>query len=284
MAGSLTIRYILRGLLFWPEKSDHPDSLMLDGFQLELGLIDTYFDAKKRLDEDGWNVLTATLTAKDVYEHDLPKLDEVVERVCWLLSFAGGALIAVNVKQIDGGPASLPWKHISALGEIKKPFIPPIDLCEPGTARHWVQSSYGPYVAVEGEYRLRAVIHLLSLADAEHNLTIQALLVANTLEVLRYNFKKNVLKSKNTFKHTFVEMVHELKITHGWNPDAITAFRNKIVHEADIEGSSANEQHARIMEALHFCHVIVLALLEWDKAGGIYFPVISHRSPRKFVR
>src|SRR5216684_2395437 len=237
MAGSLTVKYSLRGLLFWPENGAQPDLLVLDGFQFELALLGTFSEIRIHLDKMGWNILTATLTAKGVNEEDLAKIDEVVERVCWLLSFAGGALIAVNVKQIDGGPAFLPWKHISALSEIKKPFIPPIDLCEPGTARHWVQSSYGPYVAVEGEYRLRAVIHLLSLADAEHNLTIQALLVANTLEVLRYNFKKNVLKSKNTFKHTFVEMVHELKITHGWNPDAITAFRNKIVHEADIEGS-----------------------------------------------
>jgi hypothetical protein len=139
-------------------------------------------------------------------------------------------------------------------------------------------------VVAEGTYRLRAVIHLLSLADAEHNFTIQALLVANTLEILRHSFAKNVLKSRGTFKEILGKMVQELKITRAWNPKVITDFRNKVVHEAEVEGSSAQEKHARIMEAMHFCDVAVLALLEWDKAGGTYFPVTAHCSPTKFVR
>jgi len=146
-------------------------------------LLDTFSEVRNHLDKMGWNILTATLTATGIDEHELPKIDEVVERVCWLLSFAGGALVAVNVKDIYGGPASLPHTYITAIIETAKPFIPSIDLCEPGMARQRIQASYNPYVAVESRYRLRAVIHLLSLADAEHNLTIQALLVANTLEV-----------------------------------------------------------------------------------------------------
>jgi len=284
MAGSLTVKYSLRGLLFWPENGAQPDLLVLDGFQLELALLGTFSEIRIHLDKMGWNILTATLTAKGVNEEDLAKIDEVVERVCWLLSFAGGALIAVNIKEIDGGPVSLPHKYIESIIDTSKPFIPPIDLCEPGIARQWVQASYNPYVVAEGTYRLRAVIHLLSLADAEHNFTIQALLVANTLEILRHSFAKNVLKSRGTFKEILGKMVQELKITRAWNPKVITDFRNKVVHEAEVEGSSAQEKHARIMEAMHFCDVAVLALLEWDKAGGTYFPVTAHCSPTKFVR
>src|SRR5216683_2648931 len=96
--------------------------------------------------------------------------------------------------------------------------------------------------------------------------------------------RKNVLKSRGTFKEILGKMVQELKITRAWNPKVITDFRNKVVHEAEVEGSSAQEKHARIMEAMHFCDVAVLALLEWDKAGGTYFPVTAHCSPTKFVR
>jgi len=93
-----------------------------------------------------------------------------------------------------------------------------------------------------------------------------------------------VLKSSGPFKQIFGKLVQNLNITQGWNPKAITDFRNKIVHEAEVEGSTAQDQQAQIMEAMHFCHVAVLALLEWDKAGGTYFPVTAHRSPTKFVR
>jgi hypothetical protein len=113
MVGSLTVKYSLRGLLFWPENGAQPDLLVLDGFQLELALLGTFSEIRIHLDKMGWNILTATLTAKGVNEEDLAKIDEVVERVCWLLSFAGGALIAVNIKEIDGRD-SLPHKYIKA--------------------------------------------------------------------------------------------------------------------------------------------------------------------------
>jgi hypothetical protein len=145
------------------------------------------------------------------------------------------------------------------------------------------------------------VIHMLCLADAEHNLTIQALLVASTLEILRHSFVQNVLlpskraiAKKNRLHKPNGEVLHfgnildslarELKIT-ACNAAPLVGFRKRIIHEGQIDGNSMHEQHQSIMGAMHCCHVIVLALLEWDKAGGQYVPATAALSgPRNFVR
>jgi hypothetical protein len=277
-----------------------PEILHLGGHEFELTLLSDYFSTKQALDTTNWNATTASLTVRRVHEHEISSIEEAQERICWLFSFAGGALVAFDERVIQGGPRNMPLSYVRSVNQTKKPFMPPIELREPGTIRSWLEASYGPFVIHERQYLLPHVIHMLSLADAEHNLTIQALLVASTLEILRYNFAQNVLvpSGRAIFKKGFYDLngkllsfgeilnslTNQLNIT-AYRGASFVPFRNSIIHQGQILGNSFQEKYQSILEALHFCHVVVLALLEWDKAGGQYIPVTSGRSgPRKFIR
>lgn len=299
--GPLNVKFSLCGAFFLPRKMPcGPEMLHLGGREFELTLLLDYFSTKRALEESDWNAVTATLTVRGVYEHEIPSIEETVERISWLFTFAGGALVAFNERVIEGGPTSLPLSYLRSVNKTKTPFMPPIELIEPGTIVSWLEESYGPFVIHERQYLLPHVIHMLSLADGEHNLTIQALLVASTLEILRYNFAQNVLvpSGRAIFKRGFYDvdgkslsfgsildcLTSQLKITT-CRAALVVPFRRKIIHEGQIVGNSFQDRHQSIMEAMHFCHVVVLALLEWDKAGGQYIPVTTGRSgPRKFIR
>lgn len=45
-----------------------------------------------------------------------------------------------------------------------------------------------------------------------------------------------------------------------------------MVHGDEIEGATVLDQYERVMDLAHFCDTIILALLEWDRAGGEYVP------------
>jgi hypothetical protein len=196
--GLLTVTFWLRGVFFIPQNTVYGREIVnLGGHQFELALLQDFLSTKRALEETDWNAITASLTAREVHEDQIPSIEDTVERICWLLSFAGGALVAFCEREIEGGPAKLPVKHSRAITKTKKPFTPPLELSEPGTVRHWLQASYESFVVHEERYLLNNVIHMLCLADAEHNMTVQALLVASTLEILRYNFAQNVLLPSN---------------------------------------------------------------------------------------
>jgi hypothetical protein len=299
--GPLTVKFLLRGAFFMPSTMPcGPEVLHLGGHEFELTLLSDYFLTKQALDATNWNAITASLTVRGVHEHEIPSIEEAQERICWLFSFAGGALVAFVERTIEGGPTKMPLSYVRNVNDTKKPFMPPIELREPGTIRSWLETSYGPFVIHERQYLLPNVIHMLSLADAEHNLTIQALLVASTLEILRYSFAQNVLVSSGraifkkglydldgkplSFGKILNSLTSQLNIT-ACRAASFVPFRNSIIHQGQILGNSFQEKHQSILEALHFCHVLVLTLLEWDKAGGQYIPVTSGRAgPRKFVR
>jgi hypothetical protein len=309
-SGPLTVKFVLRGVLFSPEKMPFgPERVHLGGFQFELALFDEVSKTKAALEKNNWNMLTASITVRGLSKEQLPEIERVVCRVCWLLSFAEGALVAVNETEIQDDPSTPSRKCIQRIIDSPRPWVAPIDLeSAPGAVRQWLENTYTPFVEAEGKYHLNGIIHLLSLAGAEDNITIQALLVANTLEILRYNFAKNVLVPSNRalqkgdqfcspidrkslgFRAILNMLVSEINITNAWKGQQITDFRNKIIHEGEIleapdVGEQKDKQDKSIMEALHFCHVVVLALLEWDKAGGDYVPMTNYRlGRRKFIR
>lgn len=258
--GPLTVRFSLRGAFFLPQKMPcGPEILHLGGYQFELTLLSDYFSTRRALEATNWNAITASLTVRGIREHDIPSIEEAAERICWLFSFAGGALVVFPERVIEGGPTNAPLCWIRSIDETKKPFTPPIELTEPGTTGKWLEASYGSFVAHEKQYLLPNVIHMLSLADAEHNLTIQALLVASTLEILRHKFAQNVLVpsgraffEKNVFRKPdgklwsfgdiLDSLAKQLKIT-ACVAASVVPFRNRIIHEGQVLGNSFQEQH-----------------------------------------
>jgi hypothetical protein len=148
--GPLSVKFSLRGALFLPQKMPHgPEILNLGGYQFELALLHDFIATKGALERTDWNAITASLTVRGVPEREIPSIEEAVVRICWLLSFAGGALVAFDQREIQGGPTNLPLTCIQAIIETKKPSTPPIELGDPGTAKTWLEASYCPFVANE---------------------------------------------------------------------------------------------------------------------------------------
>jgi hypothetical protein len=295
----LTFRFFLRGLEFFPRRSE---ILKIEGFDFEFALLDDIVRTRERLKDTNWGAVTASLTVRQTKASQFSALDDLVERLTWLLTFAGGGPVGVPRIEIEDANQATIKTILRALLKTRHPFRPPILLDHPGVAVHWLQSSYDRFAKLENKYRLRGVIHMLALADSENIVTLSGLIVANTLEILRFNFAHNILvpsghatkKGDNffnsktgkpmSFLNILDSLVKELGITK-WDRKAVRDFRNKIIHEGVILGSSVSNQNDTTLGALHFCHIVVLSLLNWDKAGGRYVPVDDpDLKPIPFVR
>jgi hypothetical protein len=132
-------------------------------------------------------------------------------------------------------------------------------------------------------------MHWLILATREGEpLHLRALVAAEVLEILRFNFATNVFKAPqsggqfvwppgypNAGKQmSFRQILRGLVWAVGssqWKEHFVN-FRNSIVHEGEIFGSSFLDYVSNTNDAVHFCQTIVLALLQWDEGHGLYCP------------
>jgi hypothetical protein len=237
-----------------------------------------------------WGTLSVTgLTLADIED---AKADS--ERVVWLLAFANGARLSVptitrieirnNAGQLTG--ATLRNTADTAANTNAWPIIP---LRIPKEVNKYLEWCYPRLVVNDDLYVLSRVMHWLILATRKGQpLHLPALIAAEVLEILRFNFAKNVFnapQSGDQFewppgcpdagkRMTFGQILRGLVWavdSSQWKDDFVT-FRNSIVHEGEIIGSSFPDKMSNTYDAIHFCQTIVLALLEWDKCHGLYCP------------
>ena len=111
---------------------------------------------------------------------------------------------------------------------------------------------------------------------------VKLLLMANFLEVLRYNYALNIAvprgdmrqQGKNfkwtltnkraEFEPILIDFCNNHNISD-WNNDFVDV-RNEIVHTGDLSG----DQATRYRQMYQFCNRVILALLDWDLAEGEY--------------
>lgn len=215
-----------------------------------------------------------------------------VESVCWLLSYATGGLCAVVHVEAQAGSDVVHEEWRASTPYAAPPYVVPSR-----QVVDFVRTALPHFEAQAAALKLRELIHLNLLARREHNLTTRALLVAAWLEVLRYNFamsqpksylydaahdlflirtpgtKKASGKKKDppaTFEQILKDFEHQHKIT-GWKA-AFKVFRNSTMHTGALTVPNLRDQTNEVLE-----HVdrILLALFDWDKAGGFYVPVTA---------
>jgi hypothetical protein len=117
------------------------------------------------------------------------------------------------------------------------------------------------------------------------------------LEIMRYNYALNVGVQAGTFKPrgdnfdwvsgprtghqgSFEDILMDLWATMqltGWR-NAFKDWRNDVVHQGSLRGS-ADDQRRHYLDMHHFCDRVLLALLDWDHAGGDYIPINDHPHP-----
>jgi hypothetical protein len=277
-------KYFLTGFNF----SDAQTTFVAGGITWTLQLLDTHL-ATGRVISDGRGAVTAVLTTEAVPASRSAECDQTASLIESLLSFASGGFVGAarideeregattaTVLRPNEGPESLSLRPI------------PLESATPGVVNHFIESSYPAAQSVSAVLPLpRLIASTLRMRD-EGVVHTKALLAANFLEIVRYHHALNVMvpagraEPKNEiFRHpgpgrplTFDEIIGDFVRTHGltrWDAK-YTKFRNRIVHEGEIDGATLLDQHAAVMEVAHFCDTVVLALLNWDHAGGTYIP------------
>ena len=166
-------------------------------------------------------------------------------------------------------------------------------------AAHFATSGYEPFAKAEARIpTLRKLIDLLGIARQAGFMEIRAATVCVAMEMLRYSQGEFMVRegravrdgstfrrvggprgrSRLGFRALMEELARELELTH-WNP-ALVSFRNDVFHTGELPGSNHQERRSALNAAIHFCDTVVLALLDWDRAGGHYRP--EHR-PGEFT-
>lgn len=161
----------------------------------------------------------------------------------------------------------------------------------PGVIKPFLEACFAPAAVASKTLPLVRLINTLLDLRSEPVVHIKGLLAANFLEVLRYRYALNVLvpagrarpegdhfcapgdKGTMSFAAILGAFCTDIGLS-GWD-SRFKDFRNRVVHGDDIEGSTIREQYAKVLEVLHFCDRIILALLDWDRAGGTYIPCVE---------
>jgi hypothetical protein len=237
-------------------------------------------------------IIRAALVAQSKFGQ-FAQLQEIAARICWLLAFANGVSLNLPIfprilisKDTNTHTELL---DVPANASAQKGLINPLELRIPKEIEDYLQWSHDRFALHEKNYSLRRVVHWLSLAMSSPILHLRALIALEVLEVLRFSFASSILvptgrakqKGFNFFppgggkRIEFEEILRELAADlglHSWTP-MFVKFRNKMVHEGEIFGGSFHEQAQNTRDVLHFCHSVVLALLEWDQNNGYYWPI-----------
>lgn len=245
-------------------------------------------------------IVWATLSATGVTRGQISDLERDAERVVWLLAFANGALLVVptilRVEIRDSTSALVEARLRSAAdpsADTAAWQLVPIRI--PKEVTSYIEWSYPRLLLNETAYLLPRLMHWLILATKQSQpLHLRALIAAEVLEILRFNFAKNVFRApqkgdqfdwppgspsagtRMSFREILKGLVWALGSSH-WN-EKFVGFRNSIIHQGEILGATFSDQISNTNDTIHFGHTVVLSLLEWDRSGGVYFPYNSRPS------
>ena len=232
------------------------------------------------------------------------RLDEVVETVrsmfsiCSFMTGKLAELVRIDVSR-NGAIASTRVEAGLLLFDHGMPVVHPL-FFGPGEITLFLEHAYPLYRKLDRELLLGSLIGIGIRAKHASYEADKLLLMANWLEILRYNYALNVGVPIGTFKQrpndqfVWVNNTQSAKGTDttasfrdilvnfcnrygisGWSND-FKDIRNEIVHTGMIGGTN---HYQRYLDLHHFCDRVVLTLLEYDKLGGKYIPINQTEHP-----
>lgn len=258
------------------------------GVQWRLSMLDDYL----RTDftrQDEVEPVTAVLSSE---QNELPEeeVDAVAARIETMLSFAAGGLVTmVRIDRKHEGETVA--THLRDRRKVPPFVFPPLlyDSATPGVLKHFIESAYESYTAASKWLPLRRFVHGLVYARSQGVIDIAALTAVNLLEVVRYNYAANVLvpagvakssgrnefesikaAKRMTFREIMEAFLKEYRIS-AWDRK-FKVMRDAVFHGEEVGGATVLEQHAAVMDLVHFSDVVVLTLCGWDESGGKYVP------------
>lgn len=195
---------------------------------------------------------TTEILVKNIPPDDVPKTLAVIDRICWLLSFAG--LSSVLCYSYDYPDGSIHKVRDTVL-RVANFFRPTLEIRDGGVIKSFVEQTYPNFVRLEKSRKLNVVIDYLLQAERQNQPTECRLIFAF---VLLESLKDTYARSKaipylkgffrkqstpNGAKYSFEELLHmmfrEVRMRRGLK--RIVKLRNEIIHS----GLSQRSHHQR---------------------------------------
>jgi hypothetical protein len=224
--------------------------------------------------------ISTLIEVNNVQYSDLKAIEKIIDDIYWLLSFAGG--VYSSIARVEAcHDDRIAYIKFNSCKEINK-FKPGLQIIDDADICKFIEKSYQPYQQNKQNYLLNNLIEVGLRTENIIFIEVKLLLMANFLEVLRYNYALNIAvprgdmrqQGKN-FKWTVTNKRAEFEpiLIHfcnnhnisDWNNDFVDV-RNEIVHTGDLSG----DQATRYRQMYQFCNRVILALLDWDLAEGEY--------------
>lgn len=160
---------------------------------------------------------TSEVIVKDVKESEIKKVRETLDRICWLLSFAGLSRVICYGYEY---PNSSGLAHFSSVVGTANYFRPSINIRDGITVKNFVEQAYDTYFRLEKIRKLNVVIDYLVQAERlEQPTELKLILAFVALE----NLKDTYARSKSI---PYVKGYYRKPPTHVGKPGAKYSFED----------------------------------------------------------
>jgi len=218
----------------------------------------------------------------------------IARRVAWAVSLAFGCPIGVGAAVATSGLGQL--ASVTWLGQVEEasnwhPLVP-VGLTHNGD-NELVRFIEHVSPRMRDSFTTK-LAHARILAASTSTIDVRAAILVGMLEMIRFKFAESVLvprkdacRQGDQFKHTGTSKkkgklwTFRDILTHFAKAQRLTrlklrklvSFRNSVVHEFRIPGSSFSQRYSRLLAVQETLDRVLLALLDWDKVHGHFRPV-----------
>lgn len=187
---------------------------------------------------------TTEVIVTDVLQGDVQEVKDAIERICWLLSFAGTCRVIPYGYEYPNGSG---LKHMMSVSGAAQHSRPVFERHNTTQIKSFVDQAYATYVLLEKSRKLNVVIDYLAQAEAPQQLLeMRSILGFVALENLKHTFaqSRGITYAEGAFrkptwtpgqrghKYSFKELVNLMLRQVGMEHDltAAIALRNDLIH------------------------------------------------------
>jgi hypothetical protein len=230
---------------------------------------------------------TSEATIEHIVPGEVAEAKAMIERLCWLLSFAGTCRVIPYGYEY---PANSGLKQVQSVSGVARHFRPAFEIRDGSLVKSFVEQTYQRYSELESERKLRVIFDYLAQAEAPGQLMeVRSILSFVALENLKHTFahSKNIVYADGAFrkpswtpgqrghKYSFKELValmlDEVGMPH--QLDAAYSLRNDLIHSG-LTALPFPEQRALYEDVHDLIREYLLRLLGYK---GRYSPYAFER-------
>lgn len=230
---------------------------------------------------------TTEVTVAGVAEDKVQEVKTAIERICWLLSFAGTCQVVPFEYEYPNGSG---LTHTFAVLGAAQYFRPVFEISDGTQVKSFVEQTYNQYARLEQQRKLNVIVHYLNQAEAPapQPMEIKLILVFVALESLKHTFaesqgipfdgffRKSTLNRNGKYlTYYFGELVKMMLAEVGMTYDLAAAkkLRDNLIHSG-LSVEPYNVQSALYADVHDLIREYLLRLLGYR---GCYSPYAFER-------